>query len=92
MTPEERFERIEKTLDQFVVSHALLARTNAEHQALLDRIIGSHAEHAERLDRIERACEFIASSQASINEALGNLIRIVERHTRDGHGGDGERK
>jgi methyl-accepting chemotaxis protein len=69
----------------------------------------------DRLDRIERSCEFLADNQARLSSALhelthnvtelaadvrrtsidvaktadavASLVRLIERHTGDGHGG-----
>ena len=92
MTPEERFERIEKTLQDLADADGRLQKTDArlrENQesfqarfqanleSLQNFMSGAFERSEKRLDRIEAA-----------------LVRIAEtfdRHISDGHGGNDEK-
>lgn len=63
MTPEERFERIEKTLDR--IATALAAK---EEKATLAAFASDM-----RMTKIERAQEFLTESHKQIDESLAKL-------------------
>jgi hypothetical protein len=92
MTPEERFERIEKALDRMIVTTALLDRAEARHEKWMADYEERLREHEERFARIDLAMEFIIKSQASFSEAVRRLADALDSHRKDpnGHGGEEE--
>lgn len=99
MTPEERFERIEKTLDRMEADRHRSQRDHeaqqAEREAILDRMLvtttlldRAQAEHIARFEKIERALDFIASSQASLSESMRHLVDSFDSHRRNPRGHD----
>lgn len=74
MTPEERFERIDRTLDklgQFLLKTA--------------RMLEGFARRTEaRFDRVEESLRRLAEAGMRTDERLNVLIHIVERHISNG--------
>jgi hypothetical protein len=74
MSPEERFERIEETLDRMVAdSEARFTRLEANLESLQDFMSAAFKRSETRLDRIE--------------SALLKLAEMLDQHMADGHGG-----
>ena len=79
MTPEERFEQIEATLNRiateseigYAKSEARMTRLETDLTLLQDFMADSFRRSEERLDRIEE---------------------LLERHISDGHGGEPKKK
>jgi len=94
MTPEERFERIEKTLDRIASEAA--ARSQ---EMKLDRVVNDNT-----LRRIERSQEFIVESHAQLTtdmssvmtmivklvDTINGLAELYRRHIKDNHGPESE--
>jgi hypothetical protein len=94
MTPEERFERIEKTLDRMAAESS--ARF-VEHDRRLSRIertceflADSQAQLTAGLAELRNDLTRLTADVVKLTDAVGSLVRLFERHTGDGHGGDGK--
>jgi hypothetical protein len=78
LTPEERFERIEKTLDRLVVkSDARAAKADARFDRI-ERACEFLAQNQAQL----------SADVVKLAEGIATLARLFDRHTSDGHGGD----
>jgi hypothetical protein len=92
MTPEERFERIEKTLvdlaaesrTRFAESDIRLTRLERTCEFLADNQAQLTAGLAELRNDLTR----LTADVVKLTDAVGSLVKLFERHTRDGHGGD----
>ena len=100
MTPEERFERIENTLDRMAEESAA---GRAEHEArfrrietnlelLQDFMSQSAQRFDERFEKVEAQLDHLGQTVTKLADTVVSLVQLFERHTRDGHGGDGKKK
>jgi len=99
MTPEERFERIERQLEFLAANQANHDARLAENSRLLAENAGQIGqladltlrigriveEQARRLDGLAGRMDELAASQKRTDERLNTLIDVVERYFSDGH-------
>ncbi|HYK88410.1 MAG TPA: hypothetical protein VE398_06550 [Acidobacteriota bacterium] len=92
MTPEERFERIERQLE-------FLAAGQAQHDARMAEISGQLAVNSGQIGQLSdltlrigriveeqaRRMDALAESQRRTDERLNTLINVVERYFSNGH-------
>ena len=87
MTPEERFERIEKTLDRMANENEiwqLRFKTNLE--ALQDFMTGAFQRSEERSTKLDAGLDRLTEQVRITSRNVAHLADEFDRHTDDGHG------
>ena len=89
MTPEERFERIERQLEFLAVNQAQLTASVQSHNSQIaenSRQIGQLADLTMRIGRIvEEQARHMDEGFTRMDERLSTLIDVVERYFSNGH-------
>jgi tRNA C32,U32 (ribose-2'-O)-methylase TrmJ len=76
MTPEERFERIERSLEFVVASQAETAARQAEHWKVIER-------HSEQIERNSAQIEAMSGRVEQLADLTLRIGRIVEAQGED---------
>lgn len=94
MTPEERFERIEKTLEHLADADV---RVRANLEELQDFMRDSAQRFEERLERtderLDRLAEHVTEMTRDVRSIAGAIVTLTDlfgRHLREGHGRNGK--
>lgn len=102
MTPEERFERIEKTLERSArESHERFKRIETNFELLQDFMSQSAQRFEQRFEKVEAQLDQLGKTVTKVEAQLDrlgetvnkladtvvSLVRVFDNHTRDGHGG-----
>jgi archaellum component FlaC len=102
LTPEERFERIENTLDRMAAesavgraeSDARFSRIEINLELLQDFMSQSAQRFEQRFEKVEAQLEQLGDkldrlgdTVTKLADTVVSLVRVFDNHTRDGHGG-----
>ncbi len=92
MTPEERFERIERQLEflathqaKLSVSVEALREVAARHDAQIVRLIDAAGSLVRIVEEQGRRMGELTEAQRRTDERLNTLINVVERYFSNGH-------
>ncbi|HEY7784802.1 MAG TPA: hypothetical protein VIB00_08745 [Pyrinomonadaceae bacterium] len=81
MTPEQRFDRLERIV-KLMIKAGLRARRNAREQdEKITLIINAQIKNEERFDQMATAQANLANSQAHTDQRLDALINIIRKQT-----------